>query len=68
VNTERGERAKAKRDAERELVKIAQKMVDVINYEKRLSAIAVKEKGKNGIEERYFGRMQSCISMMMDLS
>ena len=37
-----------------EPVKIAQKMVDVINYEKRLRAIAVKEKGKKGIEERCF--------------
>ena len=57
-----------KRDAEREPVKIAEKMVDVTNCEKRLSAIAVKGKGRKGIEERCFGRMQSCIPMRMDLS
>ena len=68
MKTEREKRAKAKRDAEREPVKIAEKMVNVINCEKRLSAIAVKEEGKKGIEERCSGRMQSCISMRMDLS
>jgi hypothetical protein len=48
--TKRGEQAKAKRDAKREPVKIAEKMVDVTNCEKRLRAIAAKEKGKRGIE------------------
>jgi len=48
--TERGKRAKAKRDALKEPVKIAEKMVDVTNCEKRLRAIAVKEKGKKSID------------------
>ena len=48
--TERGKRAKAKRDALKEPVKIAERMVDVTNCEKRLRAIAVKEKGKKSID------------------
>jgi hypothetical protein len=47
--TDRGKRAKAERDALKEPVKIAEKMVDVTNCKKRLRAIAVKEKGKKGI-------------------
>jgi hypothetical protein len=35
VKTERGERAKANRDAERELVKIAERMEDVTNCKKK---------------------------------
>jgi len=48
--TERGKRAKEKRDAQKEPVKIAERMVDVSNCEERLRAIAVKEKGKKSIE------------------
>lgn len=48
--TERGNREKAKRDALREPVKIAERMVDVTNCEKRLRAIAVKHKGKKSID------------------
>nr|CBH37185.1 hypothetical protein BSM_06620 [uncultured archaeon] len=115
--TERGKSAKAKWDALKEPVKIAKRMVNVTNCEKRLRAIAVKEEGKKSIdvlltnilasicsakgvideyrnrggvevffkktllekyqnvgikilnlEERCFGKMQSCISMRMDLS
>ena len=48
--TERGKKAKAKRDALKEPVKIAERMVDVTNCEKRLRAIAVREKGKKSID------------------
>jgi hypothetical protein len=48
--TERGKKAKAKRDVLKEPVKIAEKMVDVTNCEKRLRAIAVKHKGKKSID------------------
>jgi hypothetical protein len=48
--TERGKRAKEKRDAQKEPVKLAERMVDVSNCEERLRAIAVKEKGKKSIE------------------
>ncbi len=48
--TERGKREKAKRDALKEPVKIAERMVDVTNCEKRLRAIAVKHKGKKSID------------------
>jgi hypothetical protein len=48
--TERGKKAKAKRDALKEPVKIAERMVDVTNCEKRLRAIAVKEKGKKSMD------------------
>jgi hypothetical protein len=48
--TERGKRAKEKRDALKEPVKIAERMVDVSNCEERLRAIVVKEKGKKSIE------------------
>ena len=44
--TERGKRDKAKRDALKEPVKIAERMVDVSNCEKKVRAIAVKHKGK----------------------
>ncbi len=47
---ERGKRAKAKWDALKEPVKIAKRMVDVTNCEKRLRAIAVKEEGKKSID------------------
>ena len=50
LTTERGKRAKAKRDVLKEPVKIAERMVDVTNCEKRLRAIAVKEKGKKSID------------------
>jgi hypothetical protein len=48
--TERGKREKAKWDALKEPVKIAERMVDVTNCEKRLRAIAVKHKGKKSID------------------
>jgi hypothetical protein len=48
--TEQGKRAKAKRDALKEPVKIAERMVDVTNCEKRLRAIAVKDEGKKSID------------------
>jgi hypothetical protein len=48
--TERGTRAKEKRDALKEPVKIAERMVDVSHCEKRLRAIAVEEKGKKSME------------------
>jgi hypothetical protein len=48
--TERGKKAKAKRDALKEPVKIAERMVDVTNCEKRVRAIAVKEKGKKSMD------------------
>jgi hypothetical protein len=48
--TEQGKRAKAKRDALKEPVKIAERMVDVTNCEKRLRAIAVKGRGKKSID------------------
>ena len=50
LTIERGKRAKAKRDVLKEPVKIAERMVDVTNCEKRLRAIAVKEKGKKSID------------------
>jgi len=48
--TDRGKRAKAERDALKEPVKIAERMVDVTDCEKRLRAIAVKHKGKKSID------------------
>ena len=48
--TERGKRTKAKWDALKEPVKIAKRMADVTNCEKRLRAIAVKEEGKKSID------------------
>ena len=48
--TERGKSAKEKRDAMKEPVEIAERMVDVSNCEEKLRAIAVKEKGKKSIE------------------
>jgi len=48
--TERGKKAKARRDALKEPMKIAEKMVDVTNCEERLRAIAVKHKGKKSID------------------
>ena len=48
--TERGKRAKEKRDALKEPAKIAERMVDVSNCEEKLRAIAVKERCKKNIE------------------
>jgi hypothetical protein len=48
--TVRGKRAKEKRDAMKEPVEIAERMVDVSNCEEKLRAIAVKEKGKKSME------------------
>jgi hypothetical protein len=48
--TERGKKAKEKRDSLKETVKIAERMVDVTHCEKKVRAIAVKEKGKKHIE------------------
>jgi hypothetical protein len=50
VKTEREKRAKAKRDAEREPVKIAPRQDATNCKKKRLRAIAVKEKGKKDIQ------------------
>jgi hypothetical protein len=48
--TERGKKAKERRDLLKETVKIAERMVDVSHCEKKVRAIAVKEKGKKHIE------------------
>jgi len=48
--TEKGKKSKKKRDSKKETVKIAERMVDVTNCEKKLRAIAVKEKSKKHIE------------------
>lgn len=48
--TERGKKAKEKRDSLKGTVKIAERMVDVTHCEKQIRAIAVKEKGKKHIE------------------
>jgi hypothetical protein len=48
--TERGKKTKEKRDSLKETVKIAEKMVDVSHCEKKVRAIAVKEKSKTHIE------------------
>lgn len=48
--TEKGKKAKEKRDSLKETVKIAEKMVVVSHCEKKVRAIALKEKGKKHIE------------------
>lgn len=48
--TEKGRKTKEKRDSLKETVKIAERMVDVSHCEKKVRAIAVKEKGKTHIE------------------
>jgi len=48
--TEKGKKSKEKRDSRKETVKIAERMVDVSHCEKKVRAIAVKEKGKMHIE------------------
>lgn len=48
--TERGKKAKEKRDSLKKTVKIAERMVYVSYCEEKLRAIAVKEKGKMHIE------------------
>ena len=48
--TEKGKKSKEKRDSKKQTVKIAERMVDVSHCEKKVRAIAVKEKSKTHIE------------------